>query len=113
VRIVAATTLALVLMLLATACGSDEQSSDNSTPQLTTSAISNTIYERAYSECSSTKLENLAGKYHVAQPTVDNVSRAVGAAWSDRFNGGQSGQQIGESGCRDGIATRPDSPGSA
>jgi ABC-type glycerol-3-phosphate transport system substrate-binding protein len=113
VRLALATALALVLVLTAAACGSDKKESSTDTTSAATSAVDNTIYERAYTECSSTSLQGLAGKYQVANPTVDNVSQAVGAAWSDRFNGGEEGQKIGESGCRDGISSRPDSPGSA
>jgi hypothetical protein len=115
VRRVLVATLLLVAVLAGAGCGNDSNGSGSGdgTTQIGTSADANAIYERAYSECSSTDLEALAGKYQVAQPTVDNVARAVGASWADKYNAGEDGQAVGESACRDGIETRPDSPGSA
>jgi ABC-type glycerol-3-phosphate transport system substrate-binding protein len=112
-RLALAAVLALAVALLAGCGSSGNTASSDTTAAPATSAVENTIYERAYSECSSTTLEGLAGKYQVAKPTVDNVAQAVGAAWADRFKGGEAGQQIGESGCRDGINSRPDAPNSA
>ena len=103
--------IVLAVALLA-GCGSSK-SSDETTLTGATTAVDNTIYERAYTECASTKLSSLAGKYQVKNPTVDNVAKAVAASWSDRFNGGEQGTKIGESGCRDGISSRPDSSSSA
>jgi hypothetical protein len=98
----------LVVIVLAAGlvagCGSSKKSS--STPTATTTAADNTIYERAYTECASTSLADLAGKYKVANTTPDNVAKAVGASWSDRYNGGDTGTRYGEAGCHDGLSSR-------
>jgi len=102
--------LVAVAVVLLAGCGSSKK---NSTTTVATTAADNTIYERAYTECASTSLSELKGKYKVARPTIDNISKAVGAAWSDRFQGGAEGTKIGESGCRDGYGSRPHSSSSA
>ena len=111
----------LVIALLAAACvllagcGSSSKKSSSTTASSApvTSASDNAIYERAFTECSSTPIKQLAGKYHVATTTPANIAHAVGAGWSDRFHGGSKGTAIGTSGCHDGLAQRPDSSTSA
>jgi hypothetical protein len=110
-RLVLVLLLALALALLA-GCGGDSNDSESTTPTALTPA-QNEIYERAFSECSSTDLDGLAGKYQTASPTVDIVAQAVGEAWSNRFGGGDEGEEIGAGACRDGINSRPDSSSSA
>lgn len=110
-RLVLALLLALALALLA-GCGGDSNDSSSTTPSTMTPA-QNEIYERAYSECSSTDLNALAGKYQTASPTADIVAQAVGESWSRRLGGGDEGVEIGAGACRDGINSRPDSPSSA
>jgi outer membrane murein-binding lipoprotein Lpp len=104
--LIACVVLATVLLA---GCGSSKKSSTT----VATTAADNTIYERAYTECASTSLSELKGKYKVARPTIDSISKAVGAAWSDRYQGGAEGTKIGESGCRDGYNSRPHSSSSA
>ena len=108
-RLAVIAVIALAAGLLA-GCGGSKKSS---TPPATTTAADNTIYERAYTECASTSLANLAGKYHVASTTPDNVAKAVGAGWSDRYGGGDTGTRYGEAGCRDGLKSRGGSSKSA
>ena len=110
-RVLVIAFLALAAVLLA-GCGGKKTTSTTSSGPIT-SASDNAIYERAFSECSSTSMKDLAGKYHVATVTPDNVAQAVGAAWSDRFHGGSRGTAIGISGCHDGLAQRPSSSNSA
>ena len=109
-RLVVIAVIALAAGLLA-GCGSSKKS--DTTPPATTTAADNTIYERAYSECASTSMANLAGKYHVASKTPDNVAKAVGAGWSDRYGGGDTGTRYGEAGCHDGLNSRGGSSKSA
>jgi ABC-type uncharacterized transport system auxiliary subunit len=109
-RLAVIAVIALVAGLLA-GCGSSKKS--DTTPPATTTAADNTIYERAYTECASTSLSLLAGKYHVASTTPDNVAKAVGAAWSDRYGGGDTGTRYGEAGCHDGFNSRGGSSKSA
>ena len=111
-RLVLALLLVLALALLA-GCGDDSNNSGENTTQSTMTPTENEIYERAYSECSSTDLDALAGKYQTATATVDIVAQAVGEAWSRRFGGGDDGVEIGAGACRDGLNSRPDSPSSA
>jgi hypothetical protein len=105
-RLAVLTVIALAVGLLV-GCGSSKKSS--STASTKTTAADNTIYERAYTECASTSLADLAGKYKVASTTPGNVAKAVGAAWSDRYGGGETGTKYGEAGCHDGLKSRGDS----
>lgn len=111
----AAAALAVPVLALLAGCGGGDSSSDNAPgPDETTEVPqANVIYERAYSECASTDLQALAGKYQTKNPSVDVVARAVGESWSERFGGGDAGVRIGESGCRDGLDDRDDSPAAA
>ena len=111
-RIVFAVLLVLALAALA-GCGGDSNNSSGDTTPSTMTPTENEIYERAYSECSSTDLSALAGKYQTATATVDIVAQAVGEAWANRFGGGDEGVEIGAGACKDGLNSRPDSPSSA
>ena len=102
---------ALAVVFLA-GCGGDSNDSSDTTPS-TVPPSANEIYERAYSECSSTALDALAGKYQTVTSSVDIVSQAVGEAWSSRFGGGAEGVEIGAGACRDGLNSRSDSPSAA
>jgi hypothetical protein len=109
VKRVLLTTVLLATAIFLAGCGSSKESSSTPSSTPATSASDNAIYEHSFSECASASLKDLAGKYHVANTTPNNVAHAVGAAWSDRFQGGSRGTAIGASGCHDGLAQRPDS----
>ena len=103
----------IALSLAAAGCGGSSSSSDESTTTLAipTTPQTEEVYERAYSECSSTDLQGLATKYNVTK-TVDAISTAVGIGWSKRFGGGAVEAKAGQLGCREGIKSRPDTPSS-
>ena len=56
------------------------------------------VFERSYSECSTTSLQDLAAAHHV-QPNWQAVAGAVAQAWVSRFGGGAAGQRSGRDGC--------------
>jgi hypothetical protein len=58
------------------------------------------IFERAYSECASTKFALLANKYKVAKKTKPRVATAVAVAWTKYFKGGKDAIREGRAGCR-------------
>jgi hypothetical protein len=103
------------LVLVAAGCGGSSDSSQS--PDTTTVAIPQTaeteaVYERAYTECSSTDLQGLATKYNVTK-TVNAITTAVGVGWAKRFGGGLASAKAGQLGCRDGINSRPDASSSS
>jgi hypothetical protein len=93
-------------LLVPAACGGDgdADADQNATPP-PASRQASTVYERAYSECSSTELDLLAGKYNVS-PNRTAIAQAVGAAWVDTLGAGPSAVDAGVSGCRDGFDAR-------
>ncbi len=97
----------VAVVLLLPACGDDsgEQASSETTASVPLSAAAGEAYERAYSECASTTLDRLAGKYHVQ--ARDPLVRAVGEAWAKQVGGGADAVRAGEAGCRDALQTRP------
>jgi hypothetical protein len=99
--------LVVAVVLLLPACGdnSGEQASSETTASVPLSAAAGETYERAYSECASTTLDRLAGKYHV-QARVP-LARAVGEAWAEQVGGGADAARAGEAGCRDALQSRP------
>jgi len=102
----------LGVVLVAAGCGGGSDSSESS-ETTTTAAIPETpqneaVYERAYTECSSTDLQGLATKYNVTK-SIRAITTAVGVGWAKRFGGGLVTAKVGQLGCRDGIRSRPDS----
>jgi hypothetical protein len=91
--------------LLPAACGGGDGGDDKAGPPPPPSPQATAVYERAYTECASTSLDKLAGKYHVSA-TRAAVVQAVGAGWADLLGGGQEAAQAGASGCGDGIDSR-------
>jgi len=99
--------LALLVVAVAAlgACGGggDEPEDDGPAPLATPESIRTAIWERSFSECASTSLKRLALKYGV-EPKRDEVTLAVGEAWSDRFSGADDAVRAGRDGCRQGLA---------
>jgi ABC-type glycerol-3-phosphate transport system substrate-binding protein len=101
----------IVLVLVAAGCGGgndSSQSSNTTTVAIPKTAQNEAVYERAYTECSSTDLQGLATKYNVTK-TVQAITTAVGVGWAKRFGGGLVTAKAGQLGCRDGLRSRPDS----
>lgn len=69
----------------------------------TSETVKIAIFERAYSECASTKLGLLAAKYKVAVKTKPSVAFAVGQAWTRYFEGNPDAVDSGRDGCLQGF----------
>lgn len=68
--------------------------------------VQTAVYERAYSECSSTELALLASKYKVSDTSDKGVAAVVGRAWASYFKAGQDAVGDGRDGCLQGISQR-------
>jgi hypothetical protein len=80
--------------------GNDDESSET---QTTPPGVLNAVFERAFSECGSQSVQQLAGKYRVdANSTA--VSTAVGKGWAERFGGYPDAQREGKLACLQSLA---------
>jgi hypothetical protein len=94
--------LALACAALVAGCGGDDDASPN--PDETTPAdIRNAVFERAFSECGSESIEELAGKHNV-DPNSADVSTAVGEFWAGEFGGREDAVREGKIGCLQSIS---------
>jgi hypothetical protein len=92
--------LALACAALLAACGGDDEGSDTET---TPSDVRNAVFERAFSECGSESVAELAGKHNVARNTAA-VSTAVGQFWAEQFGGYEDAALEGKRACLQSIA---------
>jgi hypothetical protein len=76
----------------------------------TSASVQNAVFERAYSECASTKLELLASKYKVADTSAQGVAAVVGRAWASYFKAGPDAVPDGRDGCLQGQGDRGEAP---
>lgn len=67
-------------------------------------AITNIVFERAFSECATYDAVRLAGKYKVADRSEETVAIAVGIGWARYFNGGQDAAEEGRLACLQGFS---------
>jgi hypothetical protein len=75
-----------------------------STTGTTTHAFDQTadvVYGRAYTDCGSVKLVDLAHRYKV-KPEKDKVALAVATYWAGQAHGGATAIEAGKEGCYDG-----------
>ena len=63
------------------------------------------VFERSYSECSTTEQKLLASKYKAADTSKNGVAAAVGRAWASYFKGGLDAVEDGRDGCLQGFDT--------
>jgi hypothetical protein len=61
----------------------------------------NVAYERAYTDCASVQLVDLAHRYHVKRNRAA-VATAVGKYWAEQSHGGAPAVEAGKQGCYDG-----------
>ena len=64
------------------------------------------VFERAYSECASTKPDLLASKYKAADTSEPAVAKIVALAWASYFKAGPDAVQDGLEGCLQGQKDR-------
>ena len=90
------------------ATDSSSEDPDDAAPATTAEPISTlptsetvklAIFERAYSECASTELADLAGKYKIAETTEETVATGVARGWVKFFDAGEDAIPEGRSGC--------------
>ena len=58
-------------------------------------------YSRAYTDCGSVKIVDLAQRYKV-KPQKDKVALAVATYWAKQAHGGDTAIEAGKEGCYDG-----------
>ena len=93
--------LALACAALVAGCGGGD---DEAEPAETTPAdVRTAIFERAFSECGSETIEELAGKHNVARNSAA-VSTAVAEFWAERFGGYEDAIREAKLGCLQSIA---------
>jgi hypothetical protein len=78
--------LALACATLVAGCGGDDDTSSEAEQATTPSAVRNAIFERAFSECGSETVAELAGKHNVSRNSAA-VSTAVAEFWAEYFGG--------------------------
>jgi hypothetical protein len=95
--------LALLTFAVVTlgACGGGDDD-DGPAPLATPDSVRTAVWERSFSECSTTSLKRLAHKYGV-DPERDQVTQAVGEAWAEQFGGFDDAVRAGRDGCRQGF----------
>jgi hypothetical protein len=93
--------LALACAALAAGCGGGDD--DSAVTQTTPADVRNAVFERAFSECGSESLEELAGKHNVDGNTAD-ISTAVGEYWAAELGGYEDAEREGKLGCLQSIA---------
>jgi hypothetical protein len=91
--------------ILAGCGGGGGGSSTNGTTTHAFSAAADEVYSRAYSDCGSVKLLDLATRYKV-KPQKDKVALAVATYWAGLVHGGSDVIEAGKEGCYDGYKAR-------
>jgi hypothetical protein len=64
-------------------------------------AKANGAYEKAYEDCGSVAISDLASRYHV-KPNRDKVALGVAKYWAGRYGGGSNVEEAAKEGCYDG-----------
>jgi hypothetical protein len=88
--------LALACAALLAGCGGGDD--DATETQTTPSNVRNAVFERAFSECGSETVDELAGKHNVSRNTAA-VSTAVGQYWAEQYGGLADAVQEGKIAC--------------
>jgi hypothetical protein len=92
--------MALACAAFVAGCGGDDESEE---AQTTPADVRTAVFERAFSECGSETLKELAGKHNVASNTAA-VSTAVGQFWAQQFGGHEDAAREGKLACLQSIA---------
>jgi hypothetical protein len=96
--------LALACAALVAGCGGGDD--DAAETETTPSDVRTAVYERAFSECGSETIEELAGKHNVARNSAA-VSTAVAQFWAEQFGGHEDAVREGKLACLQSIALSP------
>jgi hypothetical protein len=83
-------------------CGGEGGGSTTTAPTRTFDPASDVTYSRAYTDCGSVKIVDLAHRYKV-KPKRDVVALAVAKYWADQAHGGDTAVEAGKEGCYDGF----------
>jgi hypothetical protein len=94
--------LAFACAALVAGCGGDDDASSEP-EQATPSNVRNAIFERAFSECGSETVAELAGKHNVSRNSAA-VSTAVAEFWAAYFGGHADAVREAKSACLQSIA---------
>jgi hypothetical protein len=93
--------LALACAAFVAGCGGGDD--DASETQTTPSNVRNAVFERAFSECGSETIKELAGKHNVARNSAA-VSTAVAEYWAEQYGGLEDAVREGKIACLQSIA---------
>jgi hypothetical protein len=94
--------VALACAALVAGCGGDDDG-DDAAAQTTPDDVRTAIFERAFSECGSETIAELAGKHNVANNSAA-VSTAVARSWAQQFGGHEDAVQEAKLACLQSIA---------
>jgi hypothetical protein len=95
--------LALACAALVAGCGGGDDDSAPNPDETTPADVTTAMYERAFSECGSETIAELAGKHNVAKNSAA-VSTAVALYWAEQFGGGEDAIREAKLGCLQSIA---------
>jgi hypothetical protein len=94
--------LALACAALVAGCGGDDDDGD-AAAQTTPANVKTAIFERAFSECGSETVKELAGKHNVSANSAA-VSTAVAQFWAQQFGGHPDAVREAKLGCLQSMA---------
>ena len=94
--------MALACAALVAGCGGGD-GDDGAETETTPSDIRTAVFERAFSECGSETIEELAGKHNVARNSAA-VSTAVAQFWANQFGAHADAVREAKLGCLQSIA---------
>ena len=98
-RIAVLATASVAAAALLAGCGGGTSSTTTTKQPFDKNA--NGAYEKAYEDCGSVQISDLANRYHV-KPNRDKVATAVGLYWAGRYGGGSTVEAAAKEGCYDG-----------
>jgi hypothetical protein len=101
VRALSLTAASLATAAFLAGCGGGGSTTSSTTTKAFDSAA-DVAYERAYTDCGSVSLADLANRYHVKGTDRDKVAIAVARYWAKQANAGAAGVEAGKEGCYDG-----------
>ena len=83
-------------------CGGGSNNGTTTTHTSMFDPAADVTYSRAYTDCGSVKIVDLAQRYKV-KPQKDKVALAVATYWAKQAHGGDTAIEAGKEGCYDGF----------